>query len=510
MPLVPFLLLFGAFHVLRGAGQPLLEEKIQRFLPEVTITPHGGVTEMRTLPVDVISEDSFHRSIKSLPDGGSKISTLLQDMKEKRPVVIVAFGGSMTCAHCCGNSPHPDCPHAGKDDAWPAHLTNYIRQMFDNSAIEIHNLCCGGCGSNVWIDNLVEWSNDPEGPVRRADLVLVETAQNDFDNVCAQRDYGRPVEGAEAVSASNELLIRMILSLPRKPAVLWVAVRPSGNVDSQLRVAVPYGIPYIDVSGGLFNYDKALYDNSHFHDWYDDVYTSDHCHHLSITGQKLVGVYALHFLDLIFHKFRFSPELNVNLVRTMANDTSAPRFVNQAPLFMASTVSNMYTKGNALTVSLIEVDSMKPYVHHPLIGFHIMEDIKGKVGLVGHAVGDLISLLFNATTVQDHVRSGLLIMEFLKSYVQMGVAQISLWSYESLLGNEGSACDQDTRALLAKETVDMLWTDHSSITTSTEIPFNTSSLHSDHCLEVIVEIVEPLQGMHREHNKVKLFRAILM
>ena len=85
---------------------------------------------------------------------------------------------------------------------------------------------------------------------------------------------------------------------------------------------------------------------------------------------------------------------------------------------------------------------MKPYVHHPLIGFHIMEDTKGKVGLVGHTVGDSISLLFNATTVQDHVGSGLLIMEFLKSYVQMGVAQISLWSYESLLGNEGgsSAC----------------------------------------------------------------------
>ena len=161
---------------------------------------------------------------------------------------VVVFGGSVSCGHSLkkrssGGELARDalCPqlprmHECKREAWPALWARAMNARFacpaggGGSAHVVTNLCRAAAGTNYIVNRVAELqsSSNESDPERRAlldaDVVVVETAANDVNELLKARTpaWMDAEDEGQKTRAYTEILVRQLLSLPRRPALLWL------------------------------------------------------------------------------------------------------------------------------------------------------------------------------------------------------------------------------------------------------------------------------------------------
>lgn len=166
-----------------------------------------------------------------------------------RGLTVAVLGASISCGSsgaAGADKGRAPCKSAGsrlgapqlycKEEAWPAFLEEMLNARWPcvSGRHTVANLCQAGVGSDYWSNRIAAWlargSDDALHPLMRADLVVVETANNDIstsnDNI--KRTFSRDDEAdwkrtaKSGTHAWTELLVRVLLSLPRAPALVWL------------------------------------------------------------------------------------------------------------------------------------------------------------------------------------------------------------------------------------------------------------------------------------------------
>jgi hypothetical protein len=90
-----------------------------------------------------MSEKAYKASILNF--GHQKpFETIFQNNK---PVLMMAFGGSITCSMRPDNL-HPDIPDGSDKDGWPIQLVRMLQLKYNSSQITMRNHCRGGVGTS--------------------------------------------------------------------------------------------------------------------------------------------------------------------------------------------------------------------------------------------------------------------------------------------------------------------------------------------------------------------------
>ena len=167
-------------------------------------------------------------------------------MECERDINIVALGGSVSCGHNLGKRWKPVrqdslCPDSEwnaecKEEAFPALLGRAIathRRLLCGGggavgAVRVLNHCKSASGSNYFVQKI---ASSPD-MFHNADLVVVETSTNDvYETLHDHKESFGGAEGGEGGASADErkiqgwteLLARLLLSLPSRPALVWAA-----------------------------------------------------------------------------------------------------------------------------------------------------------------------------------------------------------------------------------------------------------------------------------------------
>ena len=216
-------------------------------------------------------------------------------------IEVVVLGGSVSCGSA-RNATHPDrtCDYDPKRRsnpdtsqcmarAWPAQLQAALAPCFPS--VVVTNLCRGAVASDYWA---VAATTDERlvAALSRASVVIVETASNDVDQLkraarCPSGGGGSGGGGggragsgggggaggggggggggrgaectSDAAAAHTEALMATLLSLPRRPLLIWLtaAWRRFGEATAEsaeaahLSVARRYGVAHVSVLNGF-------------------------------------------------------------------------------------------------------------------------------------------------------------------------------------------------------------------------------------------------------------------
>ena len=107
------------------------------------------------------------------------------------------------------------------------------------------------------------------------------------------------------VEQETEMLARLLLQLPNKPALMWLEVTspdssPSLVVPLHTKVTIPYGIPVYDLMHA-FPLQSTIEENRnntppeiHF---FQQIYISDKYGHISKLGHRIAAFYCFAFLQ---------------------------------------------------------------------------------------------------------------------------------------------------------------------------------------------------------------------
>jgi hypothetical protein len=217
---------------------------------------------------------------------------------------MITLGGSISCGV---NGPW-DNYISNRTRSWPNQLERMLRLKYSSSNIKMHNLCIGGVGADVWVDNMLDWKSNPNHIIHKADLIFVETAVNDVKGTekdKAGHFKNRYEMEGDPIAQENEMLIRLLMLLPKQPYLIWIGaasrtIYPSTAIRSHLTVTLPYGVPHFDLIHGFMPIVTNMQQN-----WYWNIFHTDKVH-ISEIGQKILAFYILKFLnDLMSSKLDF-------------------------------------------------------------------------------------------------------------------------------------------------------------------------------------------------------------
>jgi hypothetical protein len=90
---------------------------------------------------------------------------------------------------------------------------------------------------------MLEWRNDPHHLIYQADLMLVETGVNDVAELKTTGEDRNGMEG-DPIAQETEMLIRLLMLLPKNPYLIWVGAsssttKPAYAIESHLKLTVP-------------------------------------------------------------------------------------------------------------------------------------------------------------------------------------------------------------------------------------------------------------------------------
>lgn len=162
-----------------------------------------------------ILEDFFEPSIVNVGNY-NHYSRVMGKLRKSQCVTVVVLGGSTSVGSAWFDwkmKGHWDQPW-GPADAYPAVLGELLNVRYPNcrrgdsgnaSTHEIINEGVGGWSSANWANVLAEARWSPDHPVHRADLVIVETAVNDINELFESDLSGDNYEN-DLISISNEIV----------------------------------------------------------------------------------------------------------------------------------------------------------------------------------------------------------------------------------------------------------------------------------------------------------------
>lgn len=153
----------------------------------------------------------------------------------------------------------------------------------------------------------------------------------------------------------------------------------------------------------------------------------------------------------------------------------------------------MYLAADALHLSLTQPESARYIIASS--GFAVEEDVKGKPGLLAHAVENSVTIGFAAEEVAAHAKLGWVHLSILRSYAQMGTLRLEVRR-------------SDTDALLSSTLLDGLWEKHVSEVEVEALQFDSAAALAGGGLKGVCAVAQSSPA--RSQNKVKLIAVSLL
>ena len=179
----------------------------------------------------------------------SRYAYFFEKAEKGEPLNVTVIGGSITRG-----------ASAGDLHCWGKQTYNWIRKEYPNADISFVNAGIDGTGSDLGVIRF-----DSTVLRHKPDLLIFEFALNDGG-------------GSEATREGFETMVRRVLSMPNKPAVLILFVGDSNSVTSAFmkNVARYYGIAVADCDSaaklGIENnwiyHVEVNYDGAHPREWF--------------------------------------------------------------------------------------------------------------------------------------------------------------------------------------------------------------------------------------------------
>jgi hypothetical protein len=562
---------------------------------EVMLT-NGSLTSTFDDPVlwmyrDYVTESAYRRSILNIGEGGQYARLKAKLASKEDPVTIVTLGGSISCAVTYGKW-HPDSPRGDLKNAWPAFLEIFLKRQGNSPHINIHNLCLSGSGTNVFVDRILEWREDRTHVIHRADLVIVETVANDVEDLSKnmlENRYGYGVnvqhfnktseEAAgsaggssqhekseserDSIAQETEMLARLLLLLPNRPALLWVGTSSRTSsvcsaLSSHLKVTVPYGIPHLDMLHSMGSLDTKMQI-----EWYTHIYRSDGVH-ITKFGHRMVAFYVFLFINELICQLdcglrngetsgngtlqyvlpigradndaiignqsdksygqaligSSSSPSNFSCTSAIETEPEGPPseidVVLQSPLYIDDTRARMYERSRPYHLDFQKpqlTEAIKTHLYYSS-GFDHFADKGTKFGFIGANASNYFVLRFLPLEVRTHFRFGQIDVEYLSSYENVGRMKIEVISTMADVSVQPPQCVQNyssSELLLVSREIDAQWNEKVSITTSEHLSLDLGQQVEDrnhYCIFMNFSVLPSVPS--RAINKIKIIYVVII
>jgi len=327
------------------------------------------------------------------------------------------------------------------------------------------------------------------------DAVIVETSANDVvDLERHDRNVHHTADMALSTRSARytELLINLVLSHGNTSVIYlgasthgngWMGERPrmSDAVEAQLPVAIHYRIPYVSVIDAIGPLRTTV-----AKEWYNNdfqPYRGADKLHASNLGHELISTLLS---DLLLRHAVSLREPFATAFEDVMQGASEPYILTPAEI-------QMYLAADALYLSLTQPESARYIIASS--GFAVEEDVKGKPGLLAHAVGNSVTIGFAAEEVAAHAKLGWVHLSILRSYAQMGTLRLEVKR-------------RDTDAVLNSALLDGLWEKHVSEVEVEALQFDSAAALAGGGLKVVCTVAQSSPA--RSQNKAKLIAVSLL
>ena len=194
----------------------------------------------------------------------NRLAGFLKTAEKGGSLSVVAFGGSITQGSLASSV----------EKSYTCLFTEYLRNKFPSAQIRYTNAGIGGTGSLYGAFRLKR-----DVKLHKPDLVLVDFSVNDLNNPYAAETF--------------EGVIRQLLSLPEKPAVIVIGNtyydRGESSQTIQADVCRHYGVPMLSTDTSI--YKAVLKGTLHRQDFTpDDLHPND-------LGHQLLSEILIHFVN---------------------------------------------------------------------------------------------------------------------------------------------------------------------------------------------------------------------
>ena len=402
-------------------------------------------------------------------------------------IMVSAPSNSSSFAHACA-------------DTWPQLFIEDLNRALPCSGGQhtMQNLAESGASSAWWVDTIL----GSRAAYYDYDAVLVETALNDVEELARE---GRNTKAKDAylkservVGKYTEILINMLLNLPKRPAVFYFGASTRlrynftvefGRTADSVHVHVPvtrrYGVPHVSVIDGIGPFLNSVPDKIQ---WLKGQL--DWCCHGTILMHKIGARMLMDLLMSQYWSWQVAPGV-------------MPAYTPRSPLFSTQSELQMYCNATPFPLATIREADVPFRLVNLSHGFVSMEDVPNKPGLISNVTGSTVVYQLKPQQISNNLKMGVLHVEHLRSYKHMGSFVMEVRSVNSTNGECG---DVLTSTLLATKTIDSAWKELVSEVQVDEVRFDVGGM-TDRCLILNVTIVP--SSPPREENKVKLVGVVL-
>ena len=484
---------------------------------------------------------------------------LQRKVQEGLPISAIAIGGSVTCgmnynkaigdhdstgaAWCKGKC-------SNKAQAWPAWLTLALHGCGLN--ITVSNNCMRAVGSRYWANRIA--ANTVVG-LQDADIVLVETSTNDWQGILL--DLSGPVSTWKpsianhrkdpqggAITAWVEILVTLLLRLPKRPFVLFVHsmnvqdyndgrrgaqtvcnltdarrvgdqwwrsskttnTLPTFTNEAYSRVLSHYAVG----SASMFDIFAPADNDPVLHDFFSRGYFFGDCMHPSVLGHRMIAsVVGYRLLSLLREDRGSSRTEFMARSRAYRNPVAltleAKNFLERHADKSPPPKLLDFTQACA---AIVETE-----------GFALREDVPGKPGLLGDSPGSRVLIALPSGARRLYLGA-------MHSYAHNGAMRVVVLGLQHPAGSGMARCDigpatkgRSTLAWLTQQSppaatllerrVDTRWGLRYSVHEATELEWTADAHASCLFLSVTIENAMEASGLApRKENKVKLLDAV--
>jgi hypothetical protein len=417
------------------------------------INPDGLIRlPLHSIPLKYTMMSAFNQSIMNSGNARdpSYLALLDKMVYRKQCITVIVIGGSISCGGT-RNHKRLNGPKSLKD-AYPNKLEALLNAQFSGCSHPrlkqhvVDNRCHGGSGTGHFVDAVSAWKYDPShyDTVGSADLIIVETAVNDY-------------EFPNQIRAAAELLLRVLQEVKSReksdigPALLYLGVstvsrepwRARGDsVLDQLFVTKAYGVPHLGVMDAFLPMRSRLEQY-----WFNDIYKGDDKTHLSTCGHGIVAGYLISFLQLLV--CRSEHIVTAAMHHSIAGITMRMR-PPSGTLFANAEQVSLFTLKAPYQVTFYDRKKENKGICKGF-GFSIAADAPNKLGLIGHNMRNWVSIILPSRRNSSNEAYEMLKVEYLSSYVGMGTMNLTLTACDNSCSGVGT---NDTAKVIASATVD--------------------------------------------------------
>jgi hypothetical protein len=418
-------------------------------------------------------------------------------------VRVVVLGGSISLVHAHPSKKRPDAPR-NASDAWHQGFMELLRKRYPCAppGHRLVNLAVAAVASDFWVDRVSEWREGAaSSPLASADLVLVETAHNDVGDYRSDTH----VNDRDRIVHYTELLIALLLTVPKPPALMYVAVssrrgweaREAERADAaplHALVTTHWGVPHVSVIDAL-----GPFVTPEARRWFDQSFIIDSVHHPTRLGHAIAGRLAAHQLMALLWSVALPPLPGGGAEAVYAPPAKLLRITDDDV--------RDYAQGRPLRMPATRLATDARFVSTGG-AWSVGTDAPGRpLGLLCNVTGSSFSVVVAPSEMRRHVRAGKLRLVLLKAYDRMGVLGVNISAVTPEgSGGEARACLQGVlRRPVASAVIDAQWPLRVSEAATEVLSFDPRSL-TDSCLAITITLLEA----NRPNNKAKLYNLVLL